>query len=51
MDKDGGFKIDNKLEEMLNSQLVLWMFLSVVKTNEHYRMLYDVKGRFTLSPN
>ena len=23
--------------------------LSVVKTNEHYRMLYDVKGRFTLT--
>ena len=24
--------------------------LSVAKTNEHYRMLYDVKGRFTLVP-
>ena len=22
--------------------------ISVAKTNEHYRMLYDVKGRFTL---
>ncbi|MFM7851863.1 MAG: hypothetical protein ACKO96_08070 [Flammeovirgaceae bacterium] len=22
--------------------------LSVVKTGEHYRMLYDVKGRFVL---
>lgn len=24
--------------------------VSVAKTNEHYRMLYDVKGRFTLVP-
>ena len=23
--------------------------LTVVKTNEHYRMLYDVKGRFILN--
>jgi small subunit ribosomal protein S4e len=39
-----------KLEEMLDSQLVSWMSCQSLKTNEHYRMLYDVKGRFTLVP-
>jgi hypothetical protein len=43
-------KLTTRPEEMLDSQLVSWMFFLSAKTNEHYRMLYDVKGRFTLVP-
>ena len=52
-----------KLEEMKNSQLVSWVLtlswirklliiiidvLSIEKTGENFRVLYDVKGRFVL---
>lgn len=50
MDKDGGFKIDNKTRRDVRFPVGVMDVLSVSKTNEHYRMLYDVKGRFTLVP-
>ena len=49
-----------KLEEILNSHAVLWVIcyfcillngldvIQIDKTNEKYRVLYDVKGRFIL---
>lgn len=48
MDKEAGFKIDNKVRRDSKFPVGVMDVLSVVKTNEHYRMLYDVKGRFTL---
>jgi small subunit ribosomal protein S4e len=50
MDKDAGFKIDNKVRRDAKFPVGVMDVLSVVKTNEHYRMLYDVKGRFSLVP-
>lgn len=50
MDKDGGFKVDNKIRRDARFPIGVMDVLSVAKTNEHYRMLYDVKGRFTLTP-
>lgn len=50
MDKDGGFKVDNKTRRDVRFPVGVMDVLSVSKTNEHYRMLYDVKGRFTLVP-
>ena len=48
MDNEAGFKIDNKRRTDQKFPVGVMDVISVVKTNEHYRMLYDVKGRFTL---
>ncbi len=50
MDKDAGFKIDNKTRRDAKFPVGVMDVLTVSKTNENYRMLYDVKGRFTLVP-
>jgi len=50
MDKEAGFKIDNKIRRDARFPVGVMDVLTVAKTNEHYRMLYDVKGRFTLLP-
>lgn len=47
-DKEGGFKVDNKIRRNIKYPVGPMDVLSVVKTNEHYRVLYDVKGRFIL---
>ena len=50
MDKEAGFKIDNKIRRDAKFPVGVMDVITVVKTNESYRMLYDVKGRFTLLP-
>ena len=48
MDKEGGLKIDNKIRRDSKFPVGVMDVISVVKTNESYRVLYDVKGRFTV---
>lgn len=48
MDKEGGFKIDNKIRRDRKFPVGVMDVITVVKTGESYRLLYDVKGRFTL---
>lgn len=48
MDQEAGFKIDNKTRRDTKFPVGVMDVITVSKTNEHYRMLYDVKGRFTL---
>ena len=50
MDKDAGFKVDGKVRRDARFPIGVMDVLSVTKTNENYRMLYDAKGRFTLVP-
>ena len=50
MDKEAGIKVDNKVRRDSKFPVGVMDVLSVVKTNENYRMLYDVKGRFHLQP-
>ena len=49
-DREAGIKIDNKIRRDAKFPVGVFDVLSIVKTNEHYRMLYDIKGRFTLVP-
>ena len=49
MDKEAGIKIDNKNRRDIKFPVGIMDILTVVKTNENYRLLYDVKGRFTLT--
>jgi small subunit ribosomal protein S4e len=48
MDKESGVKVDNKIRKDGKFPVGIMDVLSVPKTNEHYRFLHDVKGRFTL---
>jgi small subunit ribosomal protein S4e len=48
MDKEGGFAIDGKVRRDPKYPVGVMDVLTVVKTGENYRMMYDVKGRFTL---
>lgn len=48
MDKDAGLKVDGKIRRNSKFPVGVMDVLTVVKTNENYRMLYDSKGRFTL---
>ena len=48
MDKESGLKIDNKIRRDEKFPVGVMDVITVVKTNESYRVLYDVKGRFTL---
>ena len=48
MDKEGGFKVDNKIRRDRKFPVGIMDVFTVVKTGESYRILYDVKGRFTL---
>lgn len=47
-DKEAGIKIDNKIRRDIKFPVGVMDVLTVVKTNESYRLLYDVKGRFNL---
>lgn len=47
-DKEAGIKIDNKIRRDPRFPIGIMDILTIVKTNENYRLLYDVKGRFTL---
>jgi small subunit ribosomal protein S4e len=47
-DKEAGIRIDNKVRRSIKFPVGIMDTISVAKTNEHYRVLYDVKGRFTL---
>ena len=48
MDKEGGFKIDGKIRRDKKFPVGVMDLINVIKTNETFRMLYDIKGRFTL---
>jgi len=45
-DKDNNIKIDNKVRRDHRFPLGLMDIISIEKTGEHFRLLYDVKGRF-----
>jgi len=47
-DKDNAVKIDNKVRRDKKFPVGLMDVISIPKTGDHYRMMYDVKGRFTL---
>jgi small subunit ribosomal protein S4e len=48
-DKESGVKIDNKTRRDIKFPVGIMDVVTISKTNEHYRMLYDVKGRFNLT--
>merc|ERR1711904_359096 len=48
-DKDNQVKIDNKVRRDKKYPVGLMDVVSIPKTGDNYRMLYDVKGRFTLT--
>jgi small subunit ribosomal protein S4e len=43
-------KVDGKVRTDMNYPAGFMDVVSIDKTNEHFRLLYDVKGRFTLVP-
>jgi len=45
-DKDGLIKVDNKVRRDPRYPLGIMDVISIEKTGEHFRILYDVKGRF-----
>ena len=45
-DKDNNIKIDNRVRRDHRFPLGLMDVVSIDKTGEHFRILYDVKGRF-----
>ena len=47
-DKETGVRVDNKARRSIKFPVGIMDTISLAKTNEHYRVLYDVKGRFTL---
>jgi len=47
-DKDNSVKIDNRTRRDKKYPVGLMDVVSIDKTGDYYRMLYDVKGRFTL---
>jgi small subunit ribosomal protein S4e len=49
-DKDNNIKIDNRIRRDHRFPLGLMDVVTIEKTNEHFRMLYDVKGRFQAVP-
>ena len=49
MDKEAGIKIDSKNRRDIKFPVGIMDIITIVKTNENYRLLYDVKGRFTLT--
>lgn len=44
--RGGNFKIDNRIRRDPKYPLGLMDVLHIPKTNENFRMLYDIKGRF-----
>merc|ERR1712039_7784 len=47
--KDNEVKVDNKVRRDKKFPVGLMDVVSIPKTKDNYRMLYDVKGRFTLT--
>lgn len=47
-DKEGNVKIDQKVKTDPKYPAGVMDVLSLPKTDEHFRVLYDVKGRFVL---
>ena len=47
-DKEPMIKIDGKVRRDQKYPVGFMDVVSIDKTNEHYRVLYDIKGRFTL---
>ena len=47
-DKEAGVKIDNRLRRDIKFPVGIMDVITLTKTGESYRLLYDVKGRFTL---
>ena len=45
-DKDNNIKIDNRIRRDHRFPLGLMDVVSIEKTGEHFRMLYDTKGRY-----
>lgn len=45
-DKDANIKVDNKVRRDTRYPLGFQDVVSITKTGEHFRILYDVKGRF-----
>jgi small subunit ribosomal protein S4e len=45
-DKEGLIKVDGKIRRNFRFPLGIMDVVSIDKTNEHFRILYDVKGRF-----
>jgi len=45
-DKSGNIKIDNRIRRDPRFPLGLMDVLSIPKTSENFRILYDIKGRF-----
>merc|ERR1712217_349411 len=48
-DKDNTVKVDNKVRRDKKYPVGLMDVVSIPKTGDNYRLLYDVKGRFTLT--
>ena len=49
-DKDGNVKVDGKVRRDHGFPTGMMDIVSIDKTNEHYRIMYNVKGKFTLVP-
>ena len=47
-DKEAGIKIDNKIRRDVKFPVGIMDVITLAKTNESFRLLYDIKGRFTL---
>ncbi len=47
-DKEAGIKVDNKPRRDIKFPVGVMDVVTVAKTNENYRLLYDIKGRITL---
>jgi len=45
-DKENNIKVDGKVRRDHKYPLGMMDVVEVVKTGEHFRMLYDIKGRF-----
>jgi small subunit ribosomal protein S4e len=45
-DKDANIKVDNKIRRDPKFPLGFQDVVSINKTGEHFRILYDIKGRF-----
>lgn len=45
-DKDGLIKVDNKIRRDTRYPLGIMDVVTIEKTNESFRILYDLKGRF-----
>lgn len=45
-DKEGLIKVDNKIRRDPRFPLGIMDVVSIERTGEHFRILYDVKGRF-----